>query len=268
MQVAEEIISNERWLTIFNKFFGFKIEAKEPKEYMENIGVSYVINPVKDHIMTISNSRLFDIKKAAAMYFWYKKASAKDTSILNYFDEYKHCIDKDHKEFNSNYGIYAFKRKGIKNCIDELIKNKDSRQACFCINNNVAMSEKSIDKLCTNVIQFFVRNKISGPKAKVQIPELRMIVQMRSSNFLTLLPYDIFMFSVFHWEVYHELKKVYENLVPGSITVQIASFHCYRTDWQHIIECVEPETLDFSDTLLDYSKYNKRELEKFLKSQL
>ena len=168
MPSTAEIISNKQWATIFNKFFGFKVEAKEPKEYMENIGISYSFDPVSSHIMTTCNSKLFDIKKAAAMYFWYKKASAKDTSILDYFDEYKSCIDAEHKEFNSNYGIYAYKRKGLKYCIDSLLKNQNTRQACFCINNNVAMGEKSIDKLCTNTIQFFIRNRF-----------LKMIVQMR-----------------------------------------------------------------------------------------
>lgn len=268
MQSTEEIISNEKWSQLFEKFFGFKLEAKEPKEYMENIGVSYTINPVKDHVMTTTNSKLFDIKKAAAMYFWYKKASAKDTSILDYFDEYKRCIDDEHKEFNSNYGIYAYKRHGIKNCIEELIKNKDSRQACFCINNNVAMSSKSIDKLCTNTIQFLIRQKNVGPKSKEKIPELRMVVQMRSSNFLTLLPYDAFMFSVFHLEAYQELKKIYTNLEPGTIIIQVASLHCYRADWQHLLENEEPESLDFNSIILDYENYSEYKLKKFLKQQL
>ena len=131
MPSTGEIISNKQWATIFNKFFGFKVEAKEPKEYMENIGISYSFDPVSSHIMTTCNSKLFDIKKAAAMYFWYKKASAKDTSILDYFDEYKSCIDAEHKEFNSNYGIYAYKRKGLKYCIDSLLKNQNTRQACL-----------------------------------------------------------------------------------------------------------------------------------------
>ena len=39
MPSTGEIISNKQWATIFNKFFGFKVEAKEPKEYMENIGI-------------------------------------------------------------------------------------------------------------------------------------------------------------------------------------------------------------------------------------
>lgn len=257
MPSTGEIISNKQWATIFNKFFGFKVEAKEPKEYMENIGISYSFDPVSSHIMTTCNSKLFDIKKAAAIYFWFKKASAKDTSILDYFDEYKSCIDAEHKEFNSNYGIYAYKRKGLKYCIDSLLKNQNTRQACFCINNNVAMGEKSIDKLCTNTIQFFIRNGF-----------LKMIVQMRSSNFLTLLPYDAFMFSVFYWEVYHELKKQYSELRPYNIQMQVSSFHCYRADYNRIKEDLEPESLDFGNTLLSFEEFNKKEVEKFLKSKL
>lgn len=263
---TSEIISNAKWHDTFNKYFGFKVEAKVPKEYMENVGVTLTVNPTTDHIMTTLNSKLFDIKKAAAMYFWYKKASAKDTSILSYFDEYKCCIDDEHKEFNSNYGIYAYKRKGLKHCINTLLTDMNSRQACFCINNNIAMSEKSIDKLCTNTIHFLIRD--TPYRQKVKTVELKMIVQMRSSNFLTLLPYDNFMFSVFHWEVYHELKKKYENLAPGPIIIQVASLHCYRADYEAIIENEEPETLEHGYTILKYDEFNKKEVEKLLKSKL
>lgn len=261
-----EIISNANWHCIFNRSFGFKVEAKEPKEYMENVGITLSINPTTDHIMTTFNKKLFDIRKAAAMYFWYKKADAKDTSILKYFNEYKRCIDSEHKEFNSNYGIYAYKQKGLEKCTNILLSDINSRQACFCINNNAAMSETSIDKLCTNVIHFFISD--IPYRQKVKAKELRMIVQMRSSNFLTLLPYDIFMFSVFHWEVYHELKKKYEDLKPGSIILQIASLHCYRPDYEAVYDSIGYKSIDINDTLLNYEIDNKKEVESFLKSKL
>jgi hypothetical protein len=100
------------------------------------------------------------------------------------------------------------------------MQHKDTRQACFCINNNDAMSESSIDKLCTNTIQFFIRND-----------RLEMIVQMRSSNFLTLLPYDAFMFTVFFQHVYSSLRKnKYHALRTGMVRMQIASLHMFGAD--------------------------------------
>lgn len=259
----EKLFTNNKWEQIFNKFFSFKVDAKKKTDYMENVCISYVFNPCTDHFMT-KNKNLFDIRKAAAMYFWYKKASAKDSSIINYFEEYKHCIDDNHKEFNSNYGIYAYKRKGLKKCIDELIKNQFSRQACFCINNNAAMGENSIDKLCTNTIQFFIRTTC---KKAAEDVSLKMLVQMRSSNFLTLLPYDAFMFSVFYWEVYHSLKRYYTTLKPGTIHIQVASLHCYRTDLENRIYSGIGND-DIPDTILNFERYNKKEVEQFLKSKL
>lgn len=90
---------------------------------------------------------------------------------------------------------------------------------------------------------------------------------MRSSNFLTLLPYDAFMFSVFYWEVYHSLKRYYTTLKPGTIHIQVASLHCYRTDLENRIYSGISND-DIPDTILNFEKYNKKEVEQFLKSKL
>ena len=266
MWSTNDIITNKKWASIFNKFFSFKVDAKKKENYMEAVAISYTFNPLTDHIMTTVNKELFDIRKAAAMYFWYKKANAKDVSILNYFNEYKNCIDKSHTTFNSNYGIYVYKRKGLKRCIDILSNDKYSRHACICINNNVAMGEKSIDKLCTNTIQFFIRPNAGF--SNIKSVSLRMIVQMRSSNFLTLLPYDAFMFSVFYWEAYHELKEYYNDLKPSSIQIQVASLHCYRQDYERIFnDDIEPIACNVPQ-ILSFDNYNKKEVEQLLKSKL
>ena len=135
-----------------------------------------------------------------------------------YFPEYKYCIDKNHKKFNSNYGYYA--KKGLSNCINELLSKKSSRQACFMINNNTAMEPSSIDKLCTNAIMFFIRGNC-----------LHMIVQMRSSNLLTLLPYDMFIFSIWYAKVYNALISEYPMLRLAQIKVHFLVYiaHCKNT---------------------------------------
>lgn len=216
MKYITDLISNLNWKWLFKNI---RMKAKG-ESYREIIAASYSFNPVTDHVMTASSS-IFDIKKAAAMYFWYKLGDRDDKSILNYFDEYKSCIDEDHKRFNSNYGYYAYNPDGgLLRCIKSLLDNKASRQACFCINNNEAMSPDSIDKLCTNAIHFFIRNN-----------KLEMVVQMRSSNFLTLLPYDAFMFTVFFQHVYSALRSTkYYDLKTGLIHMQVASLHMYDED--------------------------------------
>lgn len=214
---------NYEWALIFSKFLE---EASEYNGYYEAIAFSYKFSPMVSHIMS-SDSTLFDLEKAAAMYFWYKNADPKDKSIIDYFKEYEHCIDSNHNCFNSNYGLYAYADGGLNKCVSELIEHKTSRQAMFCINNNHAMGPSSIDKLCTNTIQFFIRND-----------KLEMIVQMRSSNFITLLPYDAFMFSVFYANVYALLKHRYTELKAGKVHMQVASLHLYEKDI-YAIEKVE-----------------------------
>lgn len=233
-----ELVPSYTWRRIF-RCLGFTNRLTETEGYSEATAVQIDYSPM-DHVMSWS-SNLFNPAKAAAMYFWYKTGDRTDRSILKYFDEYMHCVDENHKVFNSNYGFYAYTQGGLNRCIEYLKKNIDTRQACFCINNNNAMSEDSIDKLCTNTIQFMIREY-----------KLEMIVQMRSSNFLTLLPYDAFMFAVFYQHVFSALRnsKWYELLKLGDIHLQIASLHFYDADIKKFKQYrydIDKQLIDFYD---------------------
>lgn len=241
--ISANFISNTHWRHVFYDLHWSK------DDYSEKIGANYFFDPVTDHIMS-NNSTLFDIKKAAAMYFWYKSGNRSDHSIIKYFEEYKKCVDEWHPMFNSNYGYYAYTLGGLNNCVAKLLKDKNTRQACFCINNNEAMGFSSIDKLCTNVIHFFIRDKL-----------LEMVVQMRSSNFITLLPYDAFMFSVFYMQVYKYLKREYKWLGTGLIHMQVATLHLYKHDIE-AIKLIEPNILP---KIIDFdAKDCQEQLENYL----
>lgn len=232
--MENDVINNHEIIYKANSFLSYswteifcdivKNNINGSNDYYECLHYTYSFNPLIDYIMSI-NSSLFNARKAAAMYFWYKKGDPYDNSIIKYFDEYEHCINEEHKCFNSNYGIYAFSNRQLDLCIKRLTKDPNTRQAMFCINNNSAMSDKSIDKLCTNTVQFFIRNNT-----------LDAIIQMRSSNFITLLPYDAFMFSVFYAYVYNALaqKKKFSTLNSGNIFMQVASLHFYKKDFDNI----------------------------------
>lgn len=210
---------HSEWREIYEKFIGC---CSCENGYNEAINFSYSFSPVYSYRMSAYKS-IFKYSKAKAIYCWYKNADSKDKSILQHFKEYSHCIDEQHQEFNSNYGIYAYNENGLQLCIERLLKDKNTRQAMFCINNNSAMSDNSIDKLCTNAIQFFMRNN-----------KLQMVVHMRSSNFFTLLPYDAFMFTVFYLQVYWDLRNTYTNLEFGEIHVNAATLHFYDSDVEAI----------------------------------
>lgn len=251
VSAPRKLFTNMHWQAVYWRCLSQDNFPFEDAKYHESTGVCYALNPLYDHVAS-QNMSVFDLKKAAAMYFWYKAADREDTSIVKYFPEYKSCIDKNHKKFNSNYGCFA--KEGLKRCINELLSNKSSRQACFMINNNTAMEPNSIDKLCTNAIMFFIRGNC-----------LHMIVQMRSSNLLTLLPYDMFIFSTWYAKVYNALISKYPMLRIAQIKVQVASLHYYQTDF--VAKAEETESHNFK-YIFSYNDMCDHNFENILESKL
>lgn len=218
MREIEDIITDKNWLRIFNKIS----ENQEGKEYIEKIGFTYSFDPFNGYMMSKDKSVL-DPVKLKAMHDWYKKGDRFDTSICRYFDEYKGLTDKDHPRFNSNYGYYAYTLGGIRRCAERLKKDSMTRQAYFCINNEEAMQDSSIDKLCTNGVFFCIRDQ-----------KLQMVVQMRSSNFFSLLPYDACMFAMFYKDEFSLLKE--KNIKRGKIIVNACSIHYYKKQLDRILK--------------------------------
>jgi len=230
-------IFEEKWKQIMQEFYE-KEKYDSETDMCEVLGFSFSINPRTDCFMSKSSS-LFELDKALAMHLWYTSGERDNDFITTYFPEYKHCIDKKHILFNSNYGYYAYKLGLLDMCVNRLVKDNNTRQACFCINNNDAMSDESIDKLCTNSIMFFIRDS-----------KLEMFVQMRSSNILSLLPYDIFMFQLFYDYVYVRLNRSVQfgknkPYSIGSINMQIASAHYKQSQVPNIYT-----TTSFDDRII------------------
>lgn len=219
-----EFLLNNNWKDIYKKFIA---ESKlYEKNYIEALNFSYKIDPFCDYFMS-DKSTIFTKEKAKAIYKWYKRHDSRDHSIEEFFEEYKGCTDENHLDFNSNYGLYAFDKSGLDLCCERLAKNNMSRQAMFCINNKEAMSDNSIDKLCTNTIQFYIRDN-----------KLVMIVQMRASNFFTLLPYDSFSFCFWYFYVFNKLYNEYhlKNLERDFIHINASSIHFYTNNLDNLKE--------------------------------
>lgn len=250
--MEEVIFTNPDWANLYNTFIK---ECEADDTYKEALSVNFVV-PLFG--IASQNKAVFDPEKAAAMYFWYKMADRNDNSIIKYFPEYERCIDEKHQYFNSNYGQYA--SAGLNRCVYTLLADKNSRQACFMINNEKAMDLNEIDKLCTNAVMFFIRDN-----------KLRMVVQMRSSNMLTLLPYDAFIFSVWYARVYNHLIRKYIDLMATDIEMQVASLHFYQSDYDKKILCKEKTGINTMFSFADICDHNfefilEEKLAKFLKS--
>lgn len=215
----EELNLSPGWKEVFNSF---QRNCINYNNYHECIGFSYKISPLIDNCMS---PKLLTKEKMSAIYTWYRNKNSRDHSIEEYFPEYRLCTDSKHLDFNSNYGLYAYNKDGLDKCIKRLSENDMTRQAMFCINNNVAMSDCSIDKLCTNTVQFFIRNN-----------KLQMVIQMRASNLLTLLPYDSFMFCYWYFYVFNKLCKEskFKNLEVDYIYINAATIHYYDSNLSYI----------------------------------
>ena len=230
MRYFDKVLNKWNWSDIYYEFYK---TANKYDDYTECLAFSYRVNPLRGYYMS-NKSNLFTKEKAKAIYYWYKNKDSRDHSIEDYFEEYKHCTDATHLDFNSNYGLYAYSEEGLDKCIKRLAKNNMSRQAMFCINNNEAMSDRSIDKLCTNTIHFFIRNN-----------KLRMCINMRASNFITLLPYDSFMFCFWYFYVFNKLYNEYnmKNLKIDYIDIYASTIHYYDKNIDNIYETDEDKSI-------------------------
>ena len=95
INVPRRLFTNRHWLAVYWRCLSQDNFPFDDANYHESIGIDYALNPLYDHVAS-QNMSIFDPKKAAAMYFWYKMADREDTSITKYFPEYKYCIDKNH----------------------------------------------------------------------------------------------------------------------------------------------------------------------------
>lgn len=236
------LFTNENWSSnLWSFLWSFLTLGSNLRSYNELLCTTFAIDPIRGQIASNRKS-IFDPEKAAAMYFWYKKADSSDYSIIKYFPEYERCVNAGHPLFNSNYGVYA--SRGLEHCINILSINMSSRHACFMINNNKAMGPDSIDKLCTNAVMFIIRDN-----------KLNMIVQMRSSNLLTLLPYDAFIFCTWYAKVYNALVRIYPDLKMTEIRLQIASLHFYESDYNKKLnsEILEPYRIFYKEDVIDHN---------------
>lgn len=186
--------------------------------------------------------RLFSLDSAIALCKWYLGGNRDDNSICQYLPLYAVTVNTKSPFFNSNYGYYLFAQNNLNKCIDKLLKDKYTRQACIMINNNDIMFSDDNDKLCTNSISFrIIDNK------------LNMTVQMRSNHFINNMLYDIFTFHMIYKIVFDKLKKQYCDLQIGNYYHMSLSTHV-NTDQYYFLRY---NSKIFKKTkIFDFSKIN------------
>ena len=155
---------------------------------------------------------------------WYLSGNRYINGINKYSKFWNQIANKD-ETANSNYGYLVFYRKkyeftNYEWCLNSLISDKHSRQAVMLYNSKEFYYEGNKDFLCTQTQQFFIRNN-----------ELISIVNIRSSDAIKGLTFDIPWWSLVQQKLLLDLKTVrHNNLVLGDLIINIGSAHIYNKD--------------------------------------
>lgn len=173
---------------------------------------------------------------------WYLSGSSSIKDISKYSQVWKSIANKG--KVNSNYGRivfheihdinFDFKDNELKLKIpttmfdyafDALCKDVDTRKSIILYNNPKYFNLENKDFICTQTQQFFIRNGI-----------LHSIVNIRSSDAIYGLTYDIPWYSLVQQAMVHEYNENTNNPVVlcGDLTIMIGSSHIYQRHFEHV----------------------------------
>ena len=192
---------------------GFKIKEK--------LGVRFKIKNPRDRLPYIP------VRKFSATYLigellWYLAAD-NSTDWISYYSSFWKHISDDGKTANSAYGSRIFKPHeriagGSLNqwqfVIEELKRDPDSRRAVIHIRSPWDSVKAKLDVPCTLTLQFFLRRN-----------NLHMVVNMRSSDLILGIAYDIPAFTMFQEILAHELGARMGEYIHISNSLHIYEKH-------------------------------------------
>lgn len=208
------------WLRIFDdlrKHGRLVAPRGEATIEIEDYQVSF--DPIRDRFCSFAERKL-SLRYLAGELAWYLRGDRDDLSITRYSSFWKRILNDGSPKLNSNYGHALFKQGQYAFARDQLIRDRDTRQACIVINSpHVTMSD-SRDKICTNAIMFRIRDN-----------KLNMSVQMRSNDVIYGLGYDAPIFGIIYELMLVDLRRVYPTLEVGRYIHSAASFHIYKRHW-------------------------------------
>jgi thymidylate synthase len=193
--------------------------APRGQKVKEILGASFTILNPRDRIPYISG-RKFSITYMVAELIWYLSANNKTEWISKYSAFWKDISD-DGVTANSAYGARLFRRhpkiaQGRLDqwayIIEELKRDPDSRRAVMHLRVPDDSVDAKLDVPCTLALQFFIREG-----------RLHQIVNMRSSDVIFGIAYDIPAFTIFQELLANEL-----GVELGTYTHMSNSLHIYE----------------------------------------
>jgi thymidylate synthase len=211
---------------------GFKIKEK--------LGVRFKIKNPRDRLPYVP------IRKFSATYLigellWYLAAD-NSTDWISYYSSFWKHISDDGKTANSAYGARIFKPHeriagGSLNqwqfIVDELKSDPDSRRAVIHIRSPWDSVKAKLDVPCTLTLQFFLRHN-----------DLHMVVNMRSSDLILGIAYDIPAFTMFQELLARELgARVGEYIHVSN------SLHIYEKHFDMVEDMLKEDSIRLARSL-------------------
>jgi len=208
------------------------MSAPRGQKIKEKLGVSFTIRNPRDRIPYVAG-RKFSISYMVAELLWYLSANDKTEWISKYSAFWKDISD-DGVTANSAYGARLFEKhpkiadgryRQWQYVVNELNRDSDSRRAVMHLRVPADSIDAALDVPCTLSLQFFIRNE-----------ELHMIVNMRSSDLIFGIAYDIPAFTLFQ-----EILAGQLGVGLGTYTHMSNSLHIYERHFEMVENILKRE---------------------------
>lgn len=200
----------------------------------EKLGVKFTIADPLDRLPYVPH-RNFSVRYVIGELLWY--LSGEDsTDWISYYSSFWKKISDDGKTANSAYGARIFKphvRIAGEQLVqwdyikEELKRDPDSRRAVIHIRSPWDSTHAKLDVPCTLTLQFFIRDE-----------KLHMVVNMRSSDLILGIAYDIPAFTIFQ-----ELMAMELGVGLGSYTHISNSLHIYERHFEMVEKMLQEDAV-------------------------
>jgi thymidylate synthase len=180
--------------------------------------------------------RKISLKYLVKELLWYLSGDRNNESIVEASKFWETIKNKEKPFWNSNYGYNIFAQHQFEYCYNQLIEDKDTRQAVIIINSSNVMMSDTKDKICTYAISFRIRDN-----------KLNMSVSMRSNDFIIGTQIDYFQFSIIQEMLFTLLKSIhYPDLKLGTYTHKADSFHIYERNFKQMADIITSNGASFT----------------------
>lgn len=219
------------------------ISAPRGSLVKEDLGVSFEFDPIASMFSNaVKSSELNYINGELEWYF----RGLNDVEFISKYSKFWNNVCNPDGSCNSAYGKLIFKDKNKHGytqygwALSRLIKDLETRQAVLLFNKPRFQYDADKDFVCTSYVMFLVRER-----------RLYMRVHMRSNDAILGTPNDVAFFSILQQQMLRHLKNHHPNLMLGTYTHSVDSFHLYENKFK-LVEDMLKEDFKNKEFKLDY----------------